>query len=193
MVLRHDRRRFSLDDNRTPIDANDIPDVLAKWPGREEGPNSYRVPIEKIRANDWSLAADAISRWRLTRWRTTRRRKSLATYLSSNRKLLSAAIRCSRVSARTNEASANKATGRALRCGVGRTPRRDQPRFWVGDAVWVTISGLDGVEINSSKENISDVAVRECMPEPVANWNVAVQLQVNNRKDGSSWLSALHE
>ena len=48
---------FSLDDKRTPIDANDIPDVLAKWPDREEGPNSYRVPIEKIRENDWSLAA----------------------------------------------------------------------------------------------------------------------------------------
>jgi type I restriction enzyme M protein len=47
---------FSLDDKRTPIDANDIPDVLAKWPNREEGPNSYRVPIEKIRANGWSLA-----------------------------------------------------------------------------------------------------------------------------------------
>ena len=48
---------FSLDDKRTPIDANDIPDVQAKWPSREEGPNSYRVPIEKIKANDWSLAA----------------------------------------------------------------------------------------------------------------------------------------
>ena len=48
---------FSLDDKRTPIEANDIPDVLAKWSGREEGPNSYRVPIEKIKNNDWSLAA----------------------------------------------------------------------------------------------------------------------------------------
>src|ERR1039458_5723738 len=48
---------FSLDDKRSPIDANDIPDVLAKWLGREEGPNSYRVPIEEIRENDWSLAA----------------------------------------------------------------------------------------------------------------------------------------
>jgi type I restriction enzyme M protein len=47
---------FSLDDKRTPIDANDIPDVLAKWSHREEGPNSYRVSIEKIRENDWSLA-----------------------------------------------------------------------------------------------------------------------------------------
>jgi len=48
---------FSLDDKRTPIEANDIPDVLSKWPNREEGPNSYRVPIEKIKENDWSLAA----------------------------------------------------------------------------------------------------------------------------------------
>jgi type I restriction enzyme M protein len=48
---------FSLDDKRTPIGANDIPDVLAKWSNREEGPNSYRIPIEKIRETDWSLAA----------------------------------------------------------------------------------------------------------------------------------------
>lgn len=48
---------FSLDDKRTPIEANDIPDVLAKWSGKEEGPNSYRVSIEKIQANEWSLTA----------------------------------------------------------------------------------------------------------------------------------------
>jgi len=48
---------YSLDDKRTPIAANDIPDLLAKWPTRDEGPNSYRVPIEKIRENGWSLAA----------------------------------------------------------------------------------------------------------------------------------------
>lgn len=49
---------YSLDDKRTPIEANDIPDVLAKWPGREEGPNSYRVSIDRIKENDdLSLAA----------------------------------------------------------------------------------------------------------------------------------------
>jgi type I restriction enzyme M protein len=48
---------FSLDDKRTPIEANDIDDVKAKWPNREEGANSYRVPIEKIKEKDWSLAA----------------------------------------------------------------------------------------------------------------------------------------
>jgi type I restriction enzyme M protein len=49
---------FSLDDKRTPIEANDIPDVIAKWPDREEGPNSYRVPLAKIvESEDLSLAA----------------------------------------------------------------------------------------------------------------------------------------
>ena len=48
---------LSLDDKRSPIEANDIPDILAKWPGREESKKSYRVAIEKIKENDWSLAA----------------------------------------------------------------------------------------------------------------------------------------
>jgi type I restriction enzyme M protein len=46
---------LSLDDKRTPIDANDIPDVLAKWKTKEEGPNSFRVPIERIQENGWNL------------------------------------------------------------------------------------------------------------------------------------------
>jgi type I restriction enzyme M protein len=48
---------FSLDDKRSSTETNDIPDVLLKWPGREEGPNSYRVSVEKIIENGWSLAA----------------------------------------------------------------------------------------------------------------------------------------
>ncbi len=48
---------YSLDDKRTTIGANEIPDALTKWPTPEEGLNSYRVPIEKIQENDWSLAA----------------------------------------------------------------------------------------------------------------------------------------
>ncbi len=50
---------------------------------------------------------------------------------------------------------------------IGRTPRRDQSRFWGGDAIWVTIRELNGGVITSSKEMISNAAVRECMPEPV--------------------------
>lgn len=48
---------FSLDDKRIPIEANDIPDVLNMWPGRLEGKNSYRVSVEKIRENGWSLGS----------------------------------------------------------------------------------------------------------------------------------------
>lgn len=48
---------YSLDDKRTPIEANDIPDVLAKWPEREEGANSHVVPIEQIIEGDLSLTS----------------------------------------------------------------------------------------------------------------------------------------
>ena len=48
---------YSLDDKRTPIEANDIPDIIAKWPNREEGPNSFRVAIKRIRDNGWQLMA----------------------------------------------------------------------------------------------------------------------------------------
>lgn len=46
---------FSLDDKRTPLEANDIPDVLAKFTGREEGPRSMRVAVETILENGWQL------------------------------------------------------------------------------------------------------------------------------------------
>ncbi|MCI0561464.1 MAG: SAM-dependent methyltransferase, partial [Nitrososphaera sp.] len=46
---------LSLDDKRAPIEGNDIPDILVKWPNREEGPNCFRVPIEKIRETRWQL------------------------------------------------------------------------------------------------------------------------------------------
>lgn len=46
---------YSLDDKRTPVEATDIPDILAKWPTREEGPNSFRVPVERIRDDGWQL------------------------------------------------------------------------------------------------------------------------------------------
>jgi len=46
---------LSLDDKRAPIEANDIPDIIAKWPKREEGPNSFNVPIDRIRDNGLKL------------------------------------------------------------------------------------------------------------------------------------------
>src|SRR5208282_1584070 len=60
-----------------------------------------------------------------------------------------------------------KSLGELCDVRIGRTPRRDEPRFWGGDAVWVTIRELNGGVITSSKEMVSAAAVRECMPEPI--------------------------
>jgi type I restriction enzyme, S subunit len=50
---------------------------------------------------------------------------------------------------------------------VGRTPRRDTPKYWGGSNVWVTIGELNGGIIADSKEHISDLATQTCMPDPV--------------------------
>jgi type I restriction enzyme M protein len=47
---------YSLDDKRSQTpDDNDIPDILAKWPNREEGKNSFSVPLKRIQDNGWQL------------------------------------------------------------------------------------------------------------------------------------------
>jgi len=46
---------FSLSDTRTPIDDNDIPDLLSKWPNREESKNSFRVSPADLKAKDYEL------------------------------------------------------------------------------------------------------------------------------------------
>jgi type I restriction enzyme M protein len=46
---------MSLDDKRSPIEVNDIPDIITKWPNREEGPNSFNVPIDRIKEYGWQL------------------------------------------------------------------------------------------------------------------------------------------
>jgi type I restriction enzyme M protein len=46
---------FSLDDKRLPIEANDVPDLLALWPERGDGPNSFQVRVDRIRENGVNL------------------------------------------------------------------------------------------------------------------------------------------
>lgn len=48
--------RDALENKRTPIEATDIPDLLAQGPDRE-GPNSYGAPIDIMGESDGSLAA----------------------------------------------------------------------------------------------------------------------------------------
>jgi len=53
---------FSLDDKRTKIDNNDIPDILEKFEKRKEENNEDRrkkhffVPVKEIEANGWDLS-----------------------------------------------------------------------------------------------------------------------------------------
>ena len=53
---------FSLDDKRTPITENDIPDVIARFhnlaveESRTRKEQSFLVPVDEIRANDYDLS-----------------------------------------------------------------------------------------------------------------------------------------
>ena len=58
---------FSLDDKRTPIDANDIPDMLAKWPNREEGPTATACRLRRFARTTGALAAGRYKPVKLTR------------------------------------------------------------------------------------------------------------------------------
>ena len=46
---------FTLNANRNPIADNDLPDLLAKYPNREEGENSINVNVQTIIDNDLSF------------------------------------------------------------------------------------------------------------------------------------------
>ena len=53
---------FSLDDKRSPIESNDIPDIISRFRnldaevGRERTGKSFMVPREEIVANDYDLS-----------------------------------------------------------------------------------------------------------------------------------------
>ena len=46
---------FSMSDTRAPIEENDIPDLLTRWPERQEGPKSFNVPAGDIIKNGYEL------------------------------------------------------------------------------------------------------------------------------------------
>ena len=176
LVLRPHRRWLQLRTiSATPIEANDIPDVLAKWPSREEGPNSYRVPIEKIQENDWSLAAgrykpvtaEAVNHdapaGNSRRRAQARKRNHPARQLP-----------CSHISARRNEALADK-TARRNRGVIRRehTITRATRLFGAATFHWVTPTDLpmpdEGISVVSeTKDRITQagsitVRLRSCL------------------------------
>ncbi|MXW11331.1 MAG: restriction endonuclease subunit S [Synechococcus sp. SB0662_bin_45] len=59
------------------------------------------------------------------------------------------------------------ALGELCRVSIGRTPRRNNPRYWGGSHPWATIRDLnDGTLVNTA-EGITDAALDEVMPEPI--------------------------
>jgi type I restriction-modification system DNA methylase subunit len=105
---------YSLDDKRTPIEANDIPDALTKRPNREEGPNSYGFRLRRSGRTTGASQQAAINPSQSKPLTTTSRLTFWATCSSSSRTLSSAATHCSRKSVARNETLADKAAGRAI-------------------------------------------------------------------------------
>lgn len=46
---------FTLDDKRTPIEENDIPDVIAKYENKEESQKSFNVTFEELKEKEYNL------------------------------------------------------------------------------------------------------------------------------------------
>jgi type I restriction enzyme M protein len=46
---------YSLSDTRIPVDVNDIPDILEKWPARAKGQKSFSATAEEIVQKDYAL------------------------------------------------------------------------------------------------------------------------------------------
>ena len=46
---------FTLDDKRTPIEENDIPDIIAKYENKEESSKSFNVTLDKLKGNEYDL------------------------------------------------------------------------------------------------------------------------------------------
>lgn len=50
---------------------------------------------------------------------------------------------------------------------IGRTPRRNEPRYWNGPHPWATVRDLSSRILNSTPQGITDTALHEVMPQPV--------------------------
>ncbi|WP_368917949.1 N-6 DNA methylase, partial [Staphylococcus haemolyticus] len=71
---------YSLDDKRSPIQENDIPDIIERYHNRdkeserERTDKSFFVPFEEIKENDWDLA---INKYKETEYEEKEYRKPI--------------------------------------------------------------------------------------------------------------------
>jgi len=54
-----------------------------------------------------------------------------------------------------------KKFGDVFNLQMGKTPTRNNPAYWGGDNIWVSIADLKGKYVEESKEHITDIAVLE--------------------------------
>ena len=59
------------------------------------------------------------------------------------------------------------ALGELCSVNIGRTPRRNEAKYWGGPHPWATIRDLDGSTLMSTEQGITDAAIDEVMPKPV--------------------------
>ena len=59
------------------------------------------------------------------------------------------------------------ALGELCNVSIGRTPRRNEPRYWGGPYPWATVRDLNGETLMSTQQGITDAAIKAIMPQPV--------------------------
>ena len=59
------------------------------------------------------------------------------------------------------------ALGDLCNVSIGRTPRRNEPRYWGGPYPWATVRDLNGEILMSTQQGITDAAIKGVMPQPV--------------------------
>ena len=57
--------------------------------------------------------------------------------------------------------------GELCHVSIGRTPRRNESRYWNGPHPWATVRDLDGQTLTFTRQGITDAALKEVMPKPV--------------------------
>ena len=61
----------------------------------------------------------------------------------------------------------SRSLGALCDVSIGRTPRRNQSRYWGGPHPWATIRDLNDRTLKDTEQGITDAALDEVMPKPV--------------------------
>ena len=146
-----------------PEYANDLPDLLAKWPGRVASERSWSATREQIAAQNWNLTA---SRYNPNRADTISRDEPTAVLRDLNGKhqlirdelegLLDDLTAATRDVARLHQ---RQALRKLVTVMGGGTPSRNNPAFWDGPIPWVSPKDMKVWEIRDSEEHVSADAV----------------------------------